>query len=165
VCVASLSSNSFPRDDKYMVYVPLPSPLPRSRTDLANGSRYSSHWAQIVSNNPSIHQTELTIPDSRHLESLLQYHSQRMAWLMRDHLHWWRRHSHKDSVLHVGNFGWKSFVGTLWATELQGQHLCLLWLSISMSLWKYSWRYKQQILLALALVSEIDGKAVLKYAP
>lgn len=69
-------------------------------------------------NYPSgwVHKVKPTyFPDSSHLESPLQHHSQVMTQLMSEHLH--RReisiHSHKDSIFHLHNSVGKPFLRTL----------------------------------------------------
>lgn len=66
---------------------------------------YPSDWLQKV--KPTY------FPDSRHLESPFQHHSQVMTQLMSEHLRRRETLSHKDSIFHLQNSIRKPFLGTL----------------------------------------------------
>lgn len=61
-----------------------------------------------------VHKVKPTsFPDSRHLESPFQHHSQVMTQLMSEYLRRLETHSHKDSIFHLQNSIRKPFLGTL----------------------------------------------------
>lgn len=74
-----------------------------------------------------VHKVKPTyFPDSRHLESPFQQHSQVMTQLMSEHLHRLETHSHKYSTFHLQNPIRKPCLGTLLGEHRDRTHVVVI---------------------------------------